>query len=378
MIAVIADDITGAAELAGIALRYGLSVDMSDRVPLHILPEVLVLYTNTRSMAEEEAVAVMKALTGKVQALGPSLLYKKTDSVLRGHVLAEMQSQMKVMGWEKGLLVPANPSLGRIIRNGYYYVQDQPIHTTGFSEDPEFPVKDSHVLRMLRVQDLSVNIVPALGALPDKGIAVGEASTDADIAAWANYQEPPVFLAGGAAFFQALLAARHLAERKTGTQVQPSTPLLLVSGTTFRKNVDRIRSHPHLVSYMPEAAFSGLSDDQSSLHGWAEDVLSILARHDKAIIAVDNAHGRKGDPVQIRMKKAELVRLVLGQAAIKELLVEGGATAYSILEKLKWHSFTPSQELLPGVVRMKVEAGIDMHLTIKPGSYPWPVEWNFN
>ena len=143
MIVVIADDITGAAEMAGIALRYGQNVVVSDEVNTNYNADVLVIYTNTRSMSKKEAVNVMEGLTEKAMLLQPSLFYKKTDSVLRGYIIPEMKAQMKAMNVDKGLIVPANPSLGRVIRNGKYYVNNQLIHQTAFSHDPEFPIKTS-------------------------------------------------------------------------------------------------------------------------------------------------------------------------------------------------------------------------------------------
>src|SRR5262245_35131019 len=103
MIIVIADDITGAAELGGIALRYNLDVMVSDNIDADHYPDVLIAYTNTRSMREHDAVEVMKKLTAKAKQLTPALFYKKTDSVLRGHVVAEMKGQMKAIGFNKGL-----------------------------------------------------------------------------------------------------------------------------------------------------------------------------------------------------------------------------------------------------------------------------------
>src|SRR5690242_10954733 len=112
MIVVIADDISGAAEMGGIALRYGLSVMISDTLSTAGTQEAIVVYTNTRSMKATEAAEVMEEMTEVAMKLNPSLFYKKTDSVMRGHILAEMKSQMKAMNVEKGLLVPVNPSSG--------------------------------------------------------------------------------------------------------------------------------------------------------------------------------------------------------------------------------------------------------------------------
>ena len=63
MIAVIADDITGAAEMAGVALRYGLNVLVSADVDMKSNLDVLIIYTNTRSMKSEDAATVMEKLT---------------------------------------------------------------------------------------------------------------------------------------------------------------------------------------------------------------------------------------------------------------------------------------------------------------------------
>jgi hypothetical protein len=73
-----------------------------------------------------------------------------------------------------------------------------------------------------------------------------------------------------------------------------------------------------------------------------------------------------------------ITELVLRKATVKEVLIEGGSTAYSIVQKIGWQSFIPTEELEQGIVRMQVKEMTDLHLTIKPGSYEWPVEWNFN
>ena len=155
---VIADDITGAAEMAGIAHQHGLSVRLSiagslccDRGTAE-RTDVLVIATDTRSMTEEEAVNETLRITSQLSPL-TSHLFKKTDSALRGHVVAELSALMQTTGYQRAIYLPANPSKGRIIRNGCYYikevrgekseVREVPIHETAFSYDPEFPAKTS-------------------------------------------------------------------------------------------------------------------------------------------------------------------------------------------------------------------------------------------
>jgi uncharacterized protein YgbK (DUF1537 family) len=57
---------------------------------------------------------------------------------------------------------------------------------------------------------------------------------------------------------------------------------------------------------------------------------------------------------------------------LKELFVEGGATASEIAGRFGWNRFEPCDQLGPGVVRMKVLESDNIYLTIKPGSYVWP------
>lgn len=93
---VIADDLTGAAELGGVAWRYGLTAEV------HAVPgesrsaEVTAIDTDSRGCAGEEAARrVEQTIRG---VAGQSWVYKKVDSVLRGPVLAEL---VHSMGWRR-------------------------------------------------------------------------------------------------------------------------------------------------------------------------------------------------------------------------------------------------------------------------------------
>src|SRR3990170_4475510 len=140
MIVVIADDLTGAAELSGLGLKYGLQVEVATSVDFQSKADLLIISTDTRSMEKQHAVDEMMRVTSLIKKMEPALIYKKVDSVLRGHVIDELTAQLKVLDLTRALLVPANPSLGRTIHNGTYFIHDQPVHLTAFSTDPEFPV----------------------------------------------------------------------------------------------------------------------------------------------------------------------------------------------------------------------------------------------
>jgi len=376
MIVVIADDITGAAELGGIGLRYGLRVRIASDVEITREVDLLVIYTNARSMKKEEAVALMQNLTRKAKALNPSLFYKKTDSVLRGHVLSEMQAQMRVLGIEKGLLVPVNPLLGRTIKGGHYYVNKQLVHETNFSADPEFPIRSSRIEDMLGETNTQVKVIVQDEPLPE-GIAVGEAVTMDDVKHWAQKANATIFYAGGASFFDALLQTIYepLNVQKE-KRFELASPLLFVSGTTFQKNRAKIQHLSLLVCYMPDAVYKHSSPSANEYDNWCGEIVLRLKAEGKAIVAIGE-RGEKAEAADLREKMSEVVSLVFQKTPVHELLIEGGSTAFGVIQKLGLQSFTPTEELAQGVVQMKANDKDNLHLTIKPGSYEWPVEWNF-
>ena len=378
MIVVIADDITGAAEMGGIALRYDLSVIVSDDLMESDKYEVIVIYTNTRSQTEQQAAETMASLSAKASKFKPSLFYKKTDSVLRGHVLAEMNAQMKAMNLTKGLLVPINPSSARVIRNGHYYINEQQIHDTSFAIDPEFPISSSKVEKMLGTNEIPVKVIRRNEQPIANGINVGEAESETDLEQWADFADNTFLLAGGGSFFNALLNKQYGARSAVHRTPAAVGPTCLISGTTFTKNVQRIRDHSTVVSYMPERIFNSTNIDGDEFDSWLQDVKRILQQHKKVIIAIDNRKSQKADPQSLGLKLAEIAKRIVERTEISELMIEGGATAYAITRKLGWHSFIPQQELAQGILRMQVVGGNEIHLTIKPGSYEWPAQWKFN
>ena len=175
---VIADDITGAAEIAGIAFSQGQQVRLVCGSPLccdHVAAQTMVIATDTRSMSEAEAVTTIKRmiLPLYMEGDGGRLLFKKTDSALRGHVVAELSALMEATGYQRAVYLPANPTKGRVIKNGVYYikevsgerleVRDVPISETAFNYDPEFPAKTSvsfvagvSVYRNLKPEDFTI------------------------------------------------------------------------------------------------------------------------------------------------------------------------------------------------------------------------------
>lgn len=352
MIAVIADDITGAAEMAGIAHRLGLRVELTTDASARRGCDVLVVATDTRSMtaaeAANESAAIGAALAERIDV---DRIFKKTDSALRGHVVEELDALLSATGYKRALYVPANPSKDRTIRNGVYYIEGKPLHQTDFSFDPEFPAFSS----------LLADRFPDAEAA---NIRFADAETSEDIAKLVTDTPDDTLLAGAADLFTAYLHRHFPCAPKpdihTGVDF---SDCLIICGSTLSKDLGI--GVP--TRYMPTEAYDG---DMNAASAWALELEEAFRRKPAMIVAMRDRHRTGRDAaIYLRSAIAEIVATICQAHTPKELIIEGGATAFAILKRLGWESFSITAETAPGVIRMATPEGVTV--TMKPGSYPW-------
>lgn len=353
MITIIADDFTGAAELAGISLRYGLSVAVCLDDTINANADVLIVSTDSRSMQRAAAVYCTANVVEAIMEYQPALLYKKIDSVLRGYVIDEVKVQMGLTGKTKAIIFPANPSLQRTISNREYFVQGKKITETGFVSDPEFPISSASIISMLH--DETVQVLKHDDWLPAEGIVVGEAESTADMEAWAATIDESWMLIGAGDFYTALLKKKYKQSAQAAFNLQ--LPHLYVCGTAFEDRRQFIKDL-NCSSYMPDI----ITEE------WLQETADIIRQQGKAVIAIDESD----EPALVlRATMAKAVKEIVVRENIKEIFIEGGSTAAAVLEELNIKRLIPVNELSRGVVRMK--AG-DLFITVKPGSYQLPKE----
>ena len=353
---VIADDITGAAEMAGIAFEAGEDVRLVCG-SVTTTSGATVISTDTRSMTKDEAIAETRRITSHLSPLHTSL-FKKTDSALRGHVVAELKALMEAMDYQRAVYLPANPSKGRIIRNGTYYINGTPIDQTEFSFDPEFPAKTA-VLRE-RFPDAEAN-----------GIVMPDAESKEDIQkVIATYDDGHTLFAGAADLFEIVLARNPRASMtsRTSSISSPSRPsfasTLFLCGSTQSKPLDL--GIP--VTAMPRDIYDGCKDITS----WLEEASAIYKREGSLMITIPHRH-RTGKEVAIHLRETTAIlleRLVAIQQP-RQLIIEGGASAFATLKRLGWNELEVVSQLAPGVIKTKAPNGT--FVIMKPGSYSWGI-----
>ena len=380
MICVIADDLAGAAELGGVALRHGRSAEVQLAFDAGSGAEVLCVNTDTRSCDADEAARRVAQVAGCCRQVGITGVFKKVDSVLRGWVAAELSALLPVLGRERALLVPANPARGRVIRDGQYWIDGRPLHETDFARDPEHPVHSPSVLALLGTAGAEpVHLLPVGDRLPWRGILVAEAVCSADLAEWAGRLDAATLPAGAAEFFAAFLAGTGHPERGGGPAAAHSSAserALFVCGSTSsasRAFLHRSEAGGVPVLRMPSGLLDPDSPREPLVAQWAVAAVQALQKQARVVVAIDRPlQAAPGMPRRLSEALAAVVKRILEQEEVDNLLVEGGATAMALVQDLGWPRLVVEREFAPGVVGVRPAGRAGPLVVIKPGSYPWP------
>ena len=106
--------------------------------------------------------------------LGPAfrgIVLKKIDTGLRGSLGAEIDGAMEALGAAEAFVLPAIPEVGRTTVGGVQLIDGVPVHRTAFRDDPENPVRDACVARVIeatsrrRAADVALEAVRRPGAI---------------------------------------------------------------------------------------------------------------------------------------------------------------------------------------------------------------------
>ncbi len=359
MIAVIADDLSGAAELAGVARRRGLRAEVHTRAGLQSDADVICVDTDTRSRPSSEAALVVRDVAQQVVAARPDWIYKKCDSILRGNVVAEILAVQEVTGKSRAVLASANPSRGRVIRNGQFFVDDKPLHTTALARDPEHPRNTSCV------RDL-------LGAA--ESICIPDVTGETDLIRVSNTIGEDTLPAGGADFFEVLLG---LVSRGHSTAT-PERP-------TVRAAAIATDSAPGLIGPTLLACGSAAVWDTRVREAAAHCIPAFAmpyelaeiegAWNSEACILLGIGNGPFTRELGSKALLSDLARTVgalVRTRAAGRMCLEGGATAAVVVRELGWQRLTALEAFLSGVGVLRPTGASSPVLWVKPGSYDWP------
>ena len=155
----IADDFTGASDLANNLVRAGMRVVQTIGVPaspLSAAVDAVVVALKSRSIAPQDAIAQSLAALAWLQAQGAGQIYFKYcstfDSTAEGNIGPVTEALMDALGTDFTIATPAFPDNNRTVFKGYLFAGDTLLNESGMQNHPLTPMTDANLVRVLQAQ----------------------------------------------------------------------------------------------------------------------------------------------------------------------------------------------------------------------------------
>ena len=155
----IADDFTGASDLANNLVRSGMRVVQTIGVPTSPLSadvDAVVVALKSRTIAPQDAIAHSLAALSWLQAQGAEQIYFKYcstfDSTAQGNIGPVTEALMDALGTDFTIATPAFPDNKRTVFKGYLFAGDMLLNESGMQNHPLTPMLDANLVRVLQAQ----------------------------------------------------------------------------------------------------------------------------------------------------------------------------------------------------------------------------------
>jgi uncharacterized protein YgbK (DUF1537 family) len=407
----IADDYTGASDLANTLTRCGLRTVQTIGVPSDDLelPEVdaVVVSLKSRSIEASQAVAKSRAAEKWIRGRGAShVLFKicsTFDSTDAGNIGPVMDALRADSGDAIVLVTPAFPETGRTVYQGNLFVGSAPLNESPLKDHPLNPMHDSNLVRVLARQsrtkvglaDLAViargpdAVRVHLADLAAKGIgaAIADAVFERDletIGTVALDHRVSVGASGiGLGLARALVASgRAKANKTTDVSGKPvGGAAACLAGSCSQATLQQIAKAEQAMPVLrldPEQVVAGKNETQRALD-WAKarlakgPILIASSSTPDQVAALQARHGRDAAGHAIEEAMADIAEGLV-KSGVRRLVVAGGETSGAVVDRLGIPGFLVGPEIAAGVPVLRAVGARDgeMLLALKSGNFGGP------
>jgi uncharacterized protein YgbK (DUF1537 family) len=400
----IADDFTGATDLAGLLARSGVRVSLRIGVP-DTPPsetaafEVIALKSRTAPVAD--AVAETKAALKWLKAAGASRFFWKYcstfDCTTEGNIGPVAEALMEDLGTDQTIYCPAFPENGRSIFMGNLFVGQQPLAESPMKDHPLTPMRDSNLMRLLEPQvtlpvGLADRLTVAQGAselrselarLKDQGVAhvVVDAVANSDLEVIAEACRDMPLMTGGSAVAMPL-PALYLADGTLSADAPKAQTPQLEGGTIVLSGSCSAMTNKQVADYTSRGVPAFQLDPLALAENGPQRALDWLAQQDlKAaplIYATANPESVRAAQAKLGVAGAgEIVEATLSACAVaardrgaRRVIVAGGETSGAVTKALGVTQLDIGAEIAPGVPWTYCQSGgHQIALTLKSGNF---------
>ncbi|WP_431302605.1 3-oxo-tetronate kinase [Sediminicoccus sp. BL-A-41-H5] len=403
----IADDFTGATDLASTLVRQGMRAVQVIGVPSGPLPEAdaVIIALKSRTIPVGQAVAQSLAACEALLAAGAKqILFKYCstfDSTDEGNIGPVAEALLKRLDGGFAIACPAFPTNGRTIYQGHLFVGANLLNESGMENHPLTPMRDANLVRVLGRQcEGGVGLLPftvvAQGAAAirsevtrlrdaNRRFAIADAITDQHLIALGEACANHALITGGSGIAMGLpenfrRAGLLPARADAGALPEVGGLCAVVAGSCSRATLGQIglaRDH------VPTLELDALATpDATALVQQARDWMAGKLDAARPIVIAAS-----GTPERVAALQAKLGRDAAGAlveeamagiaadlvaAGVRRLVVAGGETSGAVVQRLGVEALRIGAEIDPGVPwthATRATAPEGMHLALKSGNF---------
>jgi 3-dehydrotetronate 4-kinase len=407
----IADDYTGASDLANTLTRCGLRTVQTIGVPASdlALPEVDAVVVSLKSRSIEAGLAVSRSRSAEKWLRGRGadhVLFKicsTFDSTDAGNIGPVMDALRADSGDTIVLVTPAFPETGRTVYMGNLFVGSVPLNESPLKDHPLNPMHDSNLVRVLARQsktkialvdlaDIARGPEAVRARLADLsvkgfGAAIADAVFERDletIGAVALDHRVSVGASGlGLGLARALVVSGKVESHapNAATDAAVGGPAACLAGSCSQATLQQIANAEKTMAVLhldPDRVVAGKEESRRTL-AWARErlgqgpILIASSSTPDEVAALQARHGRDAAGQAIEQAMADIAEGLV-QSGVRRLVVAGGETSGAVVDRLKIPGFLVGAEIATGVpvLRAVGAKGGDMLLALKSGNFGGP------
>jgi uncharacterized protein YgbK (DUF1537 family) len=407
ILGVIADDFTGATDVASMLVRAGMHTVQVLGVPEGGLPQAdaVVIALKTRTIAPADAVAQSLAALAALRAAGARQIYFKYcstfDSTPQGNIGPVTDALMAALGTDFTIACPAFPENGRTVFKGHLFVGDVLLSDSGMRNHPLTPMTDANLVRVLQAQtpqkvDLlrhdaldggAASAQRRIAQLRADGvkIAIADAENNDHLLTLAEAcADLPLLTAGSGV---ALGLPPAYARRGWFTPNASAAALDALQGPAAVVSGSCSEATNAQVARWLEAGRTGLQIDPLALHEGRQTADTVLAQALEALSKGPVLVYATAAPTSVRavqqalgvqaageLVEHALARIAQGlvQAGVRRLVVAGGETSGAVVQALGVQQLRIGAPICPGVPWTQAtlpDSHAPVQLALKSGNF---------
>jgi uncharacterized protein YgbK (DUF1537 family) len=407
----IADDFTGATDLANNLVRAGMRVVQTIGVPESVDAldaDAVVVALKSRTLPAAEAVDQSLAALRWLQAQGAQQIYFKYcstfDSVYagdsRGNIGPVTEALMDALGTDFTVATPAFPDNQRTVFKGYLFVGDVLLGESGMRNHPLTPMTDSNLVRVMQAQcskkvgllDYGViargadAIVERVAQLRTQGVAIAivDAVSNADLLVLGTALAKLPLLTAGSGLAIGLPANFSITPSDSASAMPHAQGACAIlagscSVATNGQVAHFIEAGLPAFAIDPMQLTQGVDVVQQALQ-WAAPLLGskpVLVYSTRESTAVKAAQSLLGVQAAGELVERALSHIARGlvERGVGQLIVAGGETSGACVQALGITRMQVGMQVSPGVPWCHAVTGLaskPIHMLLKSGNFGAP------